>query len=221
MSRFRDRREAGRILARRLSKYVGRSNVIVLGLPRGGVPVAYEVAHALGAPLDVFIVRKIGHPWNEELALGAIASGGVAVLDRESAHQLGTSDEQLDRIVAREQRELERRELRYRDERPFPDLTGHTVILVDDGLATGASMRAAVEALRLHHPASIVAAVPVASRDAYARVSQMADECVCVMTPEPFYGVGAWYDDFSQTTDADVLELLDGAAVGAHQPVGL
>jgi predicted phosphoribosyltransferase len=221
MHRFRDRREAGRILARRLSKYAGRSNVIVLGLPRGGVPVAYEVAHALGAPLDVFIVRKIGHPWNEELALGAIASGRVEILDRESAHQLGTSDEQLSRIVAREQRELERRELRYRDDRPFPDLVGHTAILVDDGLATGVSMRAAVAALRLHHPTSIVAAAPVASRDACARVSQMADECVCVMTPEPFFGVGAWYDDFSQTTDADVLELLDGAAVAAHQPVGL
>ena len=220
MSRFRDRREAGRILARRLSRYVSRSNVIVLGLPRGGVPVAYEVAHALGAPLDVFIVRKIGHPWNEELALGAVASGGVEILDRDFAHQLGTSDEQLNRIVARERRELERREWLYRGDRPFPDLAGKTTIVVDDGLATGASMRAAVQALRSSHPASIVVAVPAASREACARISQMADECVCVMTPEPFYGVGAWYDDFSHTSDGEVLELLEGAAGGVRQPVG-
>jgi putative phosphoribosyl transferase len=220
MNRFRDRREAGRLLARRLSKYVGRSNVIVLGLPRGGVPVAYEVAHALGAPLDVFVVRKIGHPWNDEVGLGAIASGGVQVLDRNLAHQLGTTDAQLNRIVAREQRELRRREQLYRADRPFPDLAGHTVILVDDGLATGASARTAVEALRAYHPMTIVVAAPVSSRDACARVLRVADECVCVMTPEPFYGVGAWYDDFSQTTDGDVLELL-GAEDGAEQPVGV
>lgn len=220
MSRFRDRREAGRFLARRLSRYVGRSDVVVLALPRGGVPVAYEVAHALGAPLDVFVVRKIGHPWNEELALGAIASGGVQVLHRSFAHQLGTTDAQLDRIVRREQREVERREKLYRHERPFPSLTRHTVILVDDGIATGASMCAAVEALRSHQPASIVAAAPIAMREACARVSATADECVCVMTPEPFFGVGAWYDDFSQTTDGDVLDLLDGANHGVQQPVG-
>ena len=221
MSRFRDRREAGRILARRLSKYVGRSNVIVLGLPRGGVPIAYEVAHALGAPLDVFIVRKIGHPWNEELALGAIATGGVEILDRDFARQLGTSEEQLKRLVAREQRELERRDWVYRGDRPFPDLAGKTAIVVDDGLATGASMRAAVQALRSYHPESIVVAAPVASREAYARISQMADECVCVMTPEPFYGVGAWYEDFSHTSDGEALELLAGAAEGVREPVGL
>ena len=193
----------------------------MLALPRGGVPVAYEVAHALGAPLDVFIVRKIGHPWNEELGLGAIASGGVQIIDRKFAYQLGTTDAQLDRIVAREQRELERRERLYRADQPFPDFVGHTVILVDDGLATGASMRTAVEALRSYHPSAIVVAAPVASREACARVSETADECVCVQTPEPFYGVGAWYDDFSQTSDGEVLELLEAVADGARQPVGL
>lgn len=194
--------------------------MLVLALPRGGVPVAYEVAKTLGAPLDVFTVRKVGHPWNEELGLGAIATGGVRVLDREFAQQLGITDAQLDRTINRAQRELERRERLYRGDRPFPDITGQTVILVDDGLATGASARTAVEALSAYHPASIVVASPVGSREAFARVAETADECVYVAMPEPFYGVGAWYDDFSQTSDAEVLQLLSEAADDAHQAVG-
>ena len=205
---FKDRREAGRILAERLHGHVPRSNVVVLALPRGGVPVAYEVAAALDAPLDVFVVRKLGVPGSEEYAIGAIASGGIGIVDERTVAMLGISRQDLDRVVHRERRELDRRERLYRRGRPFPDLAGKTVVLVDDGLATGTTMRVAIEAIRSRGPAAVIAAVPVASREACAVIAAAADKCVCAMTPEPFHGVGMWYVDFSQTTDEEVLELL-------------
>ena len=195
--RFRDRAEAGRALARVLSHYAGRDDVIVLALPRGGVPVAAEVAKELAAPLDVFVVRKLGVPGHEELAMGAIASGGVLVLDDGVLRWLGISEEQVQRALTRELDELRRREAAYRNGRPLPDLKGKTVILVDDGLATGASMQAAARAVRRHQPAQIVIAVPVASR------------ATCDQFREPFDAVGNWYEDFSQTSDEEVRELLD------------
>jgi putative phosphoribosyl transferase len=207
--RFRDRAEAGRALARALSHYAGRDDVIVLALPRGGVPVAAEVAKELAAPLDVFVVRKLGVPGHEELAMGAIASGGVLVLDDGVLRWLGISEEQLQRALTRELDELRRREAAYRNGRPLPDLKGKTVILVDDGLATGASMQAAARAVRRHQPARIVIAVPVASRATCDQFRDDVDEVVCAVTPEPFYAVGNWYEEFSQTSDEEVRELLD------------
>jgi putative phosphoribosyl transferase len=209
--RFRDRAEAGRALARVLSHYAGRDDVIVLALPRGGVPVAAEVAKELGAPLDVFVVRKLGVPGHEELAMGAIASGGVLVLDDGVLRWLGISEEQVQRALTRELDELGRREAAYRNGRPLPDLKGKTVILVDDGLATGASMQAAARAVRRHQPARIVIAVPVASRATCDQFRNDVDEVVCAVTPEPFYSVGNWYEDFSQTSDEEVRELLERA----------
>lgn len=206
--RFRDRAEAGRAVARALSHYAGRDDVIVLALPRGGVPVASEAAKALGAPLDVFLVRKLGVPGHEELAMGAIASGGVLVLDEGVLRWLGISEEQVQRALARELDELRRRETAYRDGRPLPDLKGKTVILVDDGLATGATMQAAARAVRRHEPVRIVIAVPVASRAMCDELRDEVDEVVCAMTPAPFYAVGNWYEDFSQTSDEEVRELL-------------
>jgi putative phosphoribosyl transferase len=207
--RFRDRAEAGRALARVLSHYAGRDDVIVLALPRGGVPVAAEVAKELGAPLDVFVVRKLGVPGHEELAMGAIASGGVLVLDDGVLRWLGISEEQVQRALTRELDELGRREAAYRNGRPLPDLKGKTVILVDDGLATGASMQAAARAVRRHQPARIVIAVPVASRATCDQFRDDVDEVVCAVTPEPFSAVGNWYEVFSQTSDEEVRELLD------------
>jgi predicted phosphoribosyltransferase len=209
--RFRDRAEAGRALARVLSHYAGRDDVIVLALPRGGVPVAAEVAKELGAPLDVFVVRKLGVPGHEELAMGAIASGGVLVLDDGVLRWLGISEEQVQRALTRELDELRRREAAYRNGRPLPDLKGKTVIIVDDGLATGASMQAAARAVRRHQPARIVIAVPVASRATCDQFRDDVDEVVCAVTPEPFYAVGNWYEDFSQTSDEEVRELLERA----------
>jgi putative phosphoribosyl transferase len=210
--RFRDRREAGRVLARSLSHYADRDDVVVLALPRGGVPVAYEVAKELGAPLDVFLVRKLGVPGHEELAMGAIASGGVLVLDEGVLRWLGIGEEQVQRAVERELAELRRRESAYRDGRPLPDLEDKTVILVDDGLATGATMQAAVHAVRRYRPARIVVAVPVASGSTCDQLRGQADEVVCAVSPSPFYAVGNWYGDFTQTSDEEVRELLERAA---------
>jgi predicted phosphoribosyltransferase len=208
---FRDRKEAGRRLAAELRKYAGQRDVVVLALPRGGVPVASEVARALGAPLDVFVVRKVGVPWHEELAMGAIASGGVRLLNEELIRVYRIDPADVEMVMRREQAELERRERLYRGGRPFPDLRNKTVILVDDGLATGSTMRVAVEALRKEGPARIVVAVPVASPETCDAFRDVADDIVCAMTPEPFYAVGIWYDDFSQTTDEEVHELLASA----------
>jgi len=205
---FSDRREAGRSLATRLAKF-RTEEVIVLALPRGGVPVGYEVAMRLGAPLDVFVVRKLGVPGFEELALGAIASGGVRILNREIVATLRIPPAAIDAIAASEERELERRMLAYRGNAPAPVLAGRTVIIVDDGLATGASMRAALEAVRTFHPARRVVAVPVASKVTCEELLQSADEVICLFTPTPFGSVGAWYRDFSQTTDGEVSVLLD------------
>ena len=210
--RFRDRSEAGRVLAGHLRKYADRDDVIVLGLPRGGVPVAAEVARALGAPLDVFIVRKLGVPGHEELAMGAVASGGVRVVNDDVVRGLALDDRTIDRVAARELAELHRRERSYRGDRPDPDFAGRTVILVDDGLATGSSMRAAVKALAARHPARVVVAVPIAARDTCAALLREADEVVCPVTPEPFHAVGLWYEDFSQTTDEEVHALLEQPA---------
>jgi len=206
---FADRRDAGRRLAAALAAYAGRPDVVVLGLPRGGVPVAHEVARALGVPFDVFVVRKVGVPGHEELAMGAIASGGVRVENPELMRQLGVEAAAFDRVAEREARELERREVLYRQGTPFPDLRGRTVLLVDDGLATGATMRAAVQALRLHGPARIVVAVPTAATETCDRFAREVDDIVCATTPEPFYAVGLWYADFTATSDEEVVALLD------------
>jgi erythromycin esterase-like protein/predicted phosphoribosyltransferase len=205
---FRDRSEAGRLLATRLTHYADRPDVLVLALPRGGVPVAYEVASALGAPLDVFVVRKLGVPGYEELAMGAVATGGVRVLNDQLVNRLGIPDDMIDAVAAREQQELARRERLYRDGRPPPDVRGRTVILVDDGLATGATMHAAIQALRQQNPARIVVAVPTASPETCEEMRTEVDEVICAITPEPFEAVGLWYRDFSQTTDEEVRALL-------------
>ncbi|MGE0132993.1 MAG: phosphoribosyltransferase [Blastocatellales bacterium] len=207
--KFSNRREAGRFLAARLVEYADRPDVIVLALPRGGVPVAYEVADALDAPMDVFIVRKLGVPGHEELAMGAIATGGARVLNEDVVRYLDIPDEIIEAIAEREQRELERREHLYRDDRPAPAISGRTAILVDDGLATGTTMRAAVVAVREHHPARVIVAVPVASRATCESFNDLADGIVCGMAVDPFYAVGLWYDDFTQTTDEEVRGLLD------------
>ena len=206
--RFRNRTDAGRQLAEKLAAYANRPDVLVLALPRGGVPVAFELAHAFGAPLDVFLVRKLGVPGCEELAMGAVATGGVRVLNDEIVRGLGISEHEIDAVVARELRELSRRDRLYRGDRPPSDVAGRTVILVDDGLATGATMRAAVQALRQQQPGRIVAAVPTASPDTCQVLKAEADDVVCAMTPEPFFAVGHWYEDFTQTTDDEVRELL-------------
>ncbi len=210
--RFRDRADAGRRLAAALTDYAGRSDVIVLALPRGGVPVAYEVARALRAPLDVFVVRKLGVPDEPELAMGAIATGGVRVLNRDVVTMLGITPQVIDAVAAREGAELERRERAYRGARAAPSLAGRTVILVDDGLATGATMRAAAVALKNHHPARVVIAVPTAAPEVCDDFRDEVDEVVCAETPQRFGAVGMWYDDFRQTSDEDVRDLLSRAA---------
>lgn len=209
---FRDRRDAGRVLARLLGQYRDRPDVLVLGLARGGVPVGYEVAAALSAPLDVFLVRKLGVPGRQELAMGAIASGGVLVLEPGVVEQLGIPSYVITEVAAREERELLRREREYRDDRPEPEFRGRTVILVDDGLATGSTMRAAVKALRKRQPAKIVVAVPVAAPSSCAELAPEVDEIVCASTPEDFRAVGEWYQEFGQTTDEEVRQLLHAAA---------
>jgi len=215
---FTDRRHAGRVLASRLTKYAGRDDVIVLALPRGGVPVAYEVASALNAPMDVFLVRKLGTPGHRELAMGAIASGGVRVVNEDVVRWYGISEAAIDRIAREEQEELERRERAYRDDRPAPDLTNRIVVLIDDGLATGSTMRAAVQAVRARCPARVVIAVPVGAPQTCAELAVSADEVICARMPEPFSAVGQWYLNFEQTDDAEVRELLQksGATPQAH-----
>jgi len=209
MALFADRKDAGRKLARDLLEYKARANVIVLALPRGGVPVAHEVAQALNAPLDIMLVRKLGLPGHEELAMGAIASGGVRVLNEEVIDSLDIPEKLIDRVAERERQELERREREYRGDQPRPELEGKTVILVDDGLATGASMRAAIAGVRARDPARIIVAVPTAAPETCESFEALADEIICTSTPQPFYGVGLWYENFSQTTDEEVRSLLE------------
>ena len=209
---FRDRSDAGRQLAAQLARYAGRPDVVVLALPRGGVPVGYEVARELGAPLDVFLVRKLGVPGHEELAMGAVATGGVRVLNDQVVRALGIPDYVIDAVAVWEERELARRERLYRGERQPPDVRGRTVILVDDGLATGATMHAAIQALREQQPARIVVAVPTASPETCERLKEEVDDVICAVTPEPFYAVGLWYENFSQTTDEEVRDLLARAS---------
>jgi putative phosphoribosyl transferase len=212
MRPFRDRVDAGRELAERLRSYAHRADVLVLALPRGGVPVAFPVAEALHAPLDVFLVRKLGVPGHEELAMGAIATGGVRVLNQDVIDGLGIPERIIETVAAREREELERRERLYRDGRPAPMVSGRTVILIDDGLATGATMRAAAAAIRVQQPARLVVAVPVAAPSTCEEFRAEVDEIICARTPEPFYAVGFWYDEFSPTTDEEVRDLLSRAA---------
>ncbi len=209
---FRDRREAGRVLGELLMRYRGQPDVLVLGLPRGGVPVAYEVALALGAPLDVFGVRKLGAPGHQELAMGAIASGGVVVLNDDVVRLLAVTPGTIQQAAEQEGRELRRGEQRYREDRPAVDVTGRTVILVDDGLATGASIRAAIEALRQGKPRRIVVAAPAAPASTCAELAAVVDDVVCATTPSPFFAVGDSYWDFTQTTDEEVRDLVRAAA---------
>jgi putative phosphoribosyl transferase len=208
---FADRTAAGQALARALARYAGRDDVLVLALPRGGVPVAGEVAAALGAPLDVLIVRKLGVPWQEELAMGAVASGGARVLNEDVIAGGGIRPEQIEQATREQRREIERREQAYRGDRPHPEAKGKQVILVDDGIATGATMRVAVQALRGLGAAAIVVAIPVAPPDTVALLRGEADEVVCLAMPEPFYAVGSWYADFRQVSDEEVRRLLEAA----------
>ena len=206
---FRDRQEAGRLLAHRLATLKNRPDLIVMGLPRGGVPVAHEVAKALNAPLDVFIVRKLGVPGHEELAMGAVASGGVRILNDEVIRHLNITKEAIDAATLRELGELERRERLYRDNRPMPEIQGKTVIVVDDGLATGSTMKVALAALRRKHPARLIVAVPIAPPETCESLRNDADEIVCAATPESFVAVGAWYRQFDQITDEEVRSLME------------
>lgn len=215
---FKDRTAAGQLLAGQLASYANRPEVMVLGLPRGGVPVAFEVAKVLNVDLDVFLVRKLGVPGQEELAMGAIASGGVRVLNEAVVRSLRIPVETIDKVTAKEQQELARREQLYRDGRPIPALQNRTVILVDDGLATGATMRAAVMALQQLQPAQIVVAVPIAAAEICRELHQTVNNIVCAMTPRPFHSVGLWYEDFSQTTDQEVRRLLNQAAPQEPSP---
>jgi len=205
---FVDRRDAGRVLASRLAKYANRDDVIVLALPRGGVPVAYEVASALGAPMDVFLVRKLGTPGHRELAMGAIASGGVRVLNDDVVRWYGIPEAAIERVAREEEQELQRRERAYRDDLPAPALANLTVILIDDGLATGSTMRAAAQAMRAHHPSRVVIAVPVGAPQTCSELAAVADEVICARMPEPFSAVGQWYLNFNQTDDEEVRDLL-------------
>ncbi len=209
---FTDRAEAGKVLAGKLAAYAGRDDVIVLGLPRGGVPVAYEVATRLGVKLDVFLVRKLGTPCHEELAMGAIASGDVVVMNDEVVKTMKVSEADVAATIAEERRELLRREAAYRDDRPALEVEGRTLILIDDGLATGSTMRAAVTALRRKDPARIVVAVPIGAPSTCSEFRTIADEVICAITPEPFRAVGMWYKDFAQTGDEEVSDLLARAS---------
>jgi predicted phosphoribosyltransferase len=215
---FHDRRDAGRLLAEKLSAYANRPDVIVLALPRGGVPVGFEVALALDAPLDVFPVRKLGVPGHDELAMGAIAPGGIRVLNEQLVRALHIPEDRLNAVIAKEQQEFTRREHLYRGDRPRLDVRGKTVVLVDDGLATGATMVAAIKALRQQRAGRVVVAVPIAAPEICNQMRAYVDDIVCAVTPEPFYAVGLWYENFSQTSDEEVRELLKQASehVVAH-----
>ncbi len=215
---YRDRREAGKVLAGELGAYANRPDVLVLALPRGGVPVGYEVAKALGAPLDVFVVRKLGLPGHEDLAMGAVASGGVRVLNDEVIRMLNVPERAIDEVAEREKRTLEERERAYRDGLPAARVEGKTVILVDDGLATGSTMRAAIAAVKQQRPARIVVAVPIAAPSACDELGVGVDDIICAETREPFYAVGFWYRDFPQTTDKQVRDLLREAARSRSTP---
>jgi putative phosphoribosyl transferase len=217
---FRDRAEGGRRLAERLGKYAGRPDLLVLALPRGGVPVAFEVSQALSAPLDVLVVRKLGVPGQDELAMGAIASGGVWVLNNHLIQALQPSIRMIQEVAARELQELTRRERIYRGDRPALEVRGRTVVLVDDGLATGSTMRAAVAAVRRRRPARLVVAVPTAAPSACVELKKEVDECACVITPDTFHAVGVWYEDFSPTTDDDVRDLLERASTAIMATTG-
>jgi putative phosphoribosyl transferase len=206
---FRDRAHAGQLLSHKLKAYADRRDVLILALPRGGVPVAREIARFLHAPLDVFLVRKLGAPGQEELAMGAIASGGVRVLNDEVVQALRVSSRVIDFVTARESQELARREHLYRDGRPAHEIAGRTLIVADDGLATGSTMRAAIAALRQAEPQRIVIAVPIAAAPTCKELGEEVDELVCLHTPEPFYSVGFWYEDFSQTGDEEIREILE------------
>jgi putative phosphoribosyl transferase len=206
--RFRDRRSAGQRLAAKLATYANRPDVLVIGLPRGGVPVAAEVAEALHVPMDICLVRKLGVPGHKELAMGAIASGGVRVLNDDVLSWLKLSSKAIDEVAARELRELQRRDRAYRGDHPPPEVRDRTIILVDDGLATGSTMKAAIAVIKEQHPQRIVVAVPVAAPDTCQEMSGIVDEVVCIMTPDPLHAIGFWYENFAQTTDDEVCELL-------------
>lgn len=208
INKYRDRKHAGQVLAAKLKSYANQSDIIVLALPRGGVPVAYEVAKALEAPLDVFVVRKLGVPGHKELAMGAIASGGVHVFNHQVVKELNITIDEVSKVLALEEKELRRREKAYRGNKPFPTLKDTNVILVDDGIATGASVRAAVKALREHEPAAIIGAVPVADKSIIEEMEALFDVFICPMQPVDLFAVGAWYEDFSQTEDEEVYDLL-------------
>jgi len=212
MALFTDRRDAGRKLAKKLAAYANRSDVLVLALPRGGVPVAYEVALALHAPLDIFIVRKLGLPGHEELAMGAIATGGALVINQDVVRTFNVPQGLIEAVAKKELKELERRERVFRGDRPMREIRGKTVVLIDDGLATGASMHAAILGIRSKQPARIVAAVPTAALETCEAFKQKVDEMICATTPEPFYGVSRWYEEFSQTSDEEVQSLLEEAS---------
>jgi len=212
VQRFRDRREAGEKLGKELAAYANRSDVIVLGLARGGLPVAFQVAKRLDAPMDVFLVRKLGVPGREELAMGAIASGGIRVVNDDVVRSVGLSEQDIEEVAEREQQELERREKMYRGDRTSPELEGRTIILVDDGMATGASMKSAVQAVKQTRPAAVVVAVPTAAPQTVEEISGEVDDIVCLTTPQPFMAVGTWYEDFSQTSDEEVKHFLERAA---------
>jgi len=208
---FRDRTEAGQVLARCLQQYKNQPDVLILGLPRGGVPVAYEVAREMKAPLDVFIVRKLGVPGHEELGMGAIATGGVRILQDGIVRELGISPQTIEAVSAREQAELERRERLYRGDRPAPTIKGRTIVIVDDGLATGSTMKAAIQAVRQQDPRQVIVAVPTAPSETCEQLKGSADEVVCALTPEPFFAVGGSYADFTQITDEEVRDLIASA----------
>lgn len=208
MERYTDRGEAGKILAEHLTEYKNKSNTYILALPRGGVPVAFAIARALSAPLDVLLVRKLGVPGHNELAFGAIASGNTIIFNQDIVHSLTLDEQVIKTVIAKEEDELMRRQTAYRGDRPFPVLKNKAVILVDDGMATGATMRAAIKCVYQHHPASVIVAVPVAAYATCEEISPLIDRLVCPFRPRNFYAVGLWYDNFDQTTDEEVSELL-------------